>query len=42
LHVRTVGDLPLPQAHALTEELEARLRFAEPELERVTIHLERA
>ncbi len=39
-HVRTVGELPLSEVHALAEKLEVRLRAAAPELERVTIHVE--
>jgi divalent metal cation (Fe/Co/Zn/Cd) transporter len=42
MHVRSVGELPLPDAHALAEELEARLRSADPTLVRITIHLEPA
>ncbi|MFN2114323.1 MAG: cation-efflux pump [Anaerolineae bacterium] len=37
MFVRTIGELPLPEAHALVEELEGRLRAAEPRLKRVTI-----
>ena len=39
-HVCAPGDLPLARAHALAEALEARLRAAEPALERITIHVE--
>jgi divalent metal cation (Fe/Co/Zn/Cd) transporter len=39
-HVSANADLPLKDAHELVERLEARLRTAAPELERVTIRLE--
>lgn len=40
VHVCAAAALPLSSAHALAEALEARLRAAAPELERVTIHVE--
>jgi divalent metal cation (Fe/Co/Zn/Cd) transporter len=39
-HVNAAGSLSLAEAHALVEALEARVRSAAPELERVTIHVE--
>jgi len=40
MHVCAAGDVPLAEAHAMAEGLEARIRAEAPELDRVTIHVE--
>ncbi len=40
LHVVVDGETPLPMAHRMTERLEQFLRLSEPELQRISIHVE--